>query len=267
MVAASSVSEGCCRNNGVREDHGESAWLLQLDARLRTDARIERMFYRAHFGDGVGVFDQRVGRGAPGQHHVLHRRAVAQRFQYLPDLQVVELQRDVDFIQHHQRDVRVAQHAASHIPCGLRRCNVALLVLGFPGEAFAHHVILDFREAAKKRFLAGGKTAFDELHHADAHVVPEGTGDHAEGRGALAFAVAGVHQHHAAVLGGAVDLCVHHFLVALRAGAVPLVGSGHILIAHYLTVFLAITGARAVSTAYNAAAHARYSMPPAKYWG
>src|SRR3989338_1373579 len=267
MVAASSVSEGCCRNNGVREDHGESAWLLQLDARLRTDARIERMFYRAHFGDGVGVFDQRIGRGAPGQYHVLHCRAVAQRFQHLLDLQVVELQRDVDFIQHHQRNIRVAQHAASHIPCSLRRGNVALLVLGFPGEAFAHHVILDFRKTPEKCFLAGGRASLDELHYADAHVVPEGTGDHAEGRGALALAVAGVHQHHAAALGGAVDLCIDHFLVALRASAVPLLGRRRILIAHYLPVALATTGARADSNAYNAAAHARYSRPPAKYWG
>src|SRR3989338_3982187 len=155
--------------------------------------------------------------------------------------------------------------AISHAACAdaMSRCLSCVSQV----NASACRVVLDFGEAEKKRFLAGGKTAFNELHHADAHVVPEGTGDHAEGRSALAFAVAGVHQHHAAVLGGAVDLCVHHFLVALRAGAVPFVGSGHILIAHYLTVFLAITGARAVSTAYNAAAHARYSMPPAKYWG
>jgi hypothetical protein len=64
--------------------------------------------------------------------------------------------------------------------------------------------------------------ALDELCHPGLHAVAEGAGEHAEGGGGFALAVAGEHQHHAAVDIGRLDLFVYHRLLARHAlGVAP----------------------------------------------
>jgi hypothetical protein len=81
-------------------------------------------------------------------------------------------------------------------------------------------VIFNFGKTPKKTFFTGGKTALDELHHANPHVVAERTRHHAECRAAFAFTVASVYQNHAALLGGSSDTRIYHLFVPLGAFAV-----------------------------------------------
>ena len=76
--------------------------------------------------------------------------------------------------------------------------DVAVAVLGFPGEAFAHR--LDGHELGKfleHGALAGAPGALDELHDADLHAMADGAEHHAEGGGRFALALAGVDDEQA----------------------------------------------------------------------
>jgi hypothetical protein len=84
------------------------------------------------------------------------------------------------FVEDDEADFRVAQVAAGNFPGRLRRLGIALLVLGFPGEAFATDMPGDIGLLTEKGFFAGVRTAFDELDNADLEAVAEGAGDHAE---------------------------------------------------------------------------------------
>jgi hypothetical protein len=85
-------------------------------------------------------------------------------------------------------------------PGGFGGGNIALAILGFPGEALAHDVITDlFRETAEEQLFARAVTALDELHHAALHAMPHGSRQHAEGGTALALAVAGQYQQQSRI--------------------------------------------------------------------
>ena len=80
--------------------------------------------------------------------------------------------------------------------------NVAIDVLGFPGEAFAHG--LDGHKLGK--FFQHGAFArapgtFDELNDAGPHAVADVAEHHAEGGGGFALALAGVDDEQAALNG------------------------------------------------------------------
>jgi hypothetical protein len=59
------------------------------------------------------------------------------------------------FIEDDEADFRIAQVAAGNFPGGLRGVGVAVLVLRFPGEAFAADVPGDVRLLAEEGFFAG----------------------------------------------------------------------------------------------------------------
>src|SRR6185369_669044 len=121
------------------------------------------------------------------------------------------------FVEHDETDFRVGQMCAGDAPGVLRSPSVALLVLGFPSEAFAADMPGDIRLLPEKRFFAGVRTTLDELHDADLQAMAEGAGDDAErGRG-LAFAVAGVDHEDAAFFLRHGDLAVDDGLLLLHA--------------------------------------------------
>ncbi|MNI76942.1 hypothetical protein D3C73_1332010 [compost metagenome] len=139
------------------------------------------------------------------------------------------LEGDVQLIQHHQADGRIAQQFPGHRPRRFGGSDVALTVLGFPGKPFAHHMKTHLLgKAPEEQLFAGTVAALDELHHAALHAVPHGAGKHAEGRTALALAVAGQHQQQATLVRGIGDALVDHGFFALHARQVAFVTIGGI---------------------------------------
>jgi hypothetical protein len=82
------------------------------------------------------------------------------------------------------------------------------------------------RQAAEDGLLAGIGATLDELHHGDLQAMAQRASGNAEGGRGLALAVAGIHQQHAALGGGGLDLLVDDFLLALHAGLVARVACG-----------------------------------------
>ena len=138
------------------------------------------MLDHLHLGDRIGQFDQRLGRVAPGHHHVLHRRSGLQVVQYPVDIQITVAQGDVQLIEQYQRDIGILKQLAGLVPGGFGGGDIALPVLGVPGIALAHDVERHSGLAAIEGLLPGGKGALDELHHAHLHVVAQRPGQHAE---------------------------------------------------------------------------------------
>lgn len=138
------------------------------------DAGVEGMLDQAHFGHGVGHLDQPCRGAAPGDHHMLARWPRGYGAEHLIQRDVVFHQHDVEFVQQHEVVARIGEHAARNVPGCLCGSDVERAVLGFPGEAFAHHVIIkQVRKTAEKRFFAGRKRALDELHHAAIQAMPQ----------------------------------------------------------------------------------------------
>ncbi|OMP13516.1 hypothetical protein COLO4_01515 [Corchorus olitorius] len=172
---------------------------LQFDSRLRLDALGKRVLDERHVGHGVGCVDQLRRRAASGNHHMLRGGACAQVGQHRLHVKVVILQSDVQFVQQHQADGRIAQQFTGAGPCGLGFFHVARAVLRLPRVAFAHYVKAAlFGKATQEAFFAGRDRALDELHHADLHVVAHGADHHAEAGAGFALAVTGVDEQHAA---------------------------------------------------------------------
>ena len=70
---------------------------------------------------------------------------------------------------------------------------------------------------AEEGFLAGIRTAFDELHDTDLEAVAERPGDDTESGARLALAVAGIDDQHAAFFLGGIDLAVDDGFLLLHA--------------------------------------------------
>ena len=139
------------------------------------------------------------------------------------------LEGNVQLVQHYQADGRVLQQLTGHRPGRFGSGDVALAVLGFPSETFAHHMKAHLlREATEEQFLASAVATLDELHHAALHTVAHGPGEHAERGTALAFAIAGQHQQQTAFIGGIGDALVDHGFLAQHARQVAFVTVGGI---------------------------------------
>src|SRR5690606_30279080 len=114
------------------------------------------------------------------------------------------------------------------VPAAFGRRDVDRAILRVPREAFARDDVLDLREAAQRRLLAGLPLAFDELHDGDALAVARRAHGQAERRGGFALAGARVDDEQAA----RADRLARHFLSLLRlqgahALAVIVVGRVH----------------------------------------
>ncbi|VTL96836.1 Uncharacterised protein [Pseudomonas aeruginosa] len=75
-----------------------------------------------------------AARRARSPHHMLHGRARLDVGQDPVQRQVAVLEGDVQFVQHHQADGRVGQQLRGDLPGFLGLGDVALAVLGLPGE-------------------------------------------------------------------------------------------------------------------------------------
>ncbi|MNF94371.1 hypothetical protein D3C84_770810 [compost metagenome] len=139
------------------------------------------------------------------------------------------LEGDVQFIQHHQADRWIAQQLLRYRPGRFGRRDVALAILGLPGEALAHHMKTHLLgETPEEQLFTGAVAPLDELHHTALHAMPHGTRKHAERRAALALAVAGQHQQQAAFVRGIGDAFVDHGFFAQHARQMTFVTIGGI---------------------------------------
>ncbi len=98
--------------------------------------------------------------------------------------------------------VGIGQHALRLVPGGARRSDVALAILGLPGETLAHHLdVHQLGKARQEKPLAGLAPAFHELHDAQPQAVAQAPHRQAPGGRALALAGAGVDDQQALLLG------------------------------------------------------------------
>src|SRR5262249_5098461 len=89
----------------------------------------------------------------------------------------------------HEAKCRVAHEFERLRPGPLRGGDVALEILRFPGEAFAHGVPGDLiSKAGEGVALCRAPSSFDELHHADAMTATEHAQCQAESGGRFALA-------------------------------------------------------------------------------
>ena len=191
------------------------------------------MLDHLHLGDQIGGLDQRLGRVAAGDDDVdVGRLVVAQERDHFVDRQIVVAEHDVEFVEQHDLVLAGGDDRLGALPGGAGRGEVALAILGLPGEALAHRV--DRHEVAEflqRDALAGLPLALDELDDGDRHAVAEGAEDHAEGGRRLALALAGVDDQQALLdrLGGD-DLVARRLLLAHLLGVAGVeFGFGHVL--------------------------------------
>ena len=117
---------------------------LKLDPLLRLHAGREMVLDQRHLGDEIGGGDQRRLGVAAGDDDVQVRRARRQRGEHFVQRQIVVAQRDVQFVEHQQAEVRVAPSVRCALVPGARGGgDVAGAVLRLPGEALAHRVPVD----------------------------------------------------------------------------------------------------------------------------
>src|ERR1700709_1137395 len=115
----------------------------ELDARLGLDAGPERMLDQRHFSDEVGKLNESFLGIAAGQNNVGERRLFfPQERDDLSDIEIVVAQRDVDFVEQHELNIRVPDQFLGFLPARPGGSNVARLVLGLPGKTLAHGVEL-----------------------------------------------------------------------------------------------------------------------------
>src|SRR5450830_1909761 len=200
------------------------------------DACLEGVLDDGHVGDGVGHVDQFLRCGAARDDHVLHGRTGDQIGDHHVDVEVAVFEGDVQFIEQHQTDSRIAQEAPGLLPRQLGLGDVAFAVLGVPGVAFAHGVKLHLRgKTAQEFFFSRLHRPFDELHHAHRHAVAHGADHHTQAARALALAVARVDNDDADRLVGGGDPGVDDGFFARHAGAVAFVQGLVVLVRHALS--------------------------------
>src|SRR5438270_4798911 len=194
----------------------------ELDAGLRLDAGAEGMLDQRHLGDEIGDLDQLVLGVASGEHDMRHRWLRGhQEIDNFGDVEIIVAQRDVDLVEHDHAEILVEDQLLGLLPDGTRSGDVAGAVLRLPGKAFAHGVELaEVTEmAGEHAALAGVPGALDELHDRAGEAMGDVADDHAEGRGRLALAGAGVDDDEA-LLGalGRHDLVAGDLLLRLFRG-------------------------------------------------
>ena len=63
--------------------------------------------------------------------------SVEKKFNDFVNVEILVPERDVDFVQKHEANFRVADQGFGLCPARLRRSNVAFAILGFPGETLS----------------------------------------------------------------------------------------------------------------------------------
>src|SRR5712691_1772927 len=140
----------------------------ELDAGLRLHAGGKMMLHQRHLGDEVGGGDQ-LGLGvAAGDDHVQTAAAGAQRSDDRGEIEIFVAQRDVELVEDHETECRIAHELERLRPGALGRRDVALEVLRFPGETLPHREPRDLLAERGERVALGGMPRpLDELHDAD----------------------------------------------------------------------------------------------------
>ena len=175
------------------------------------------MLHRAHLRDAIGECYQFWLRIPPGHDNIEIGPPRSQRGQYLSQRQIVVAQRDIQLIQDQQLNRGIGHQFLRLLkrpPC---RCDIARLVLRFPGETFAHcvprHLIAKSRERV---LLTRLPRPFHELHHAHPPAMTERAQRQPKRCRRLAFAGAGMNQQHTLLDVLARNLGVLHRLTLLH---------------------------------------------------
>src|SRR5690606_6529621 len=109
------------------------------------------------------------------------------------------------------------QHGGSSIPGFGRTLHILLTILGFPGVALAHHVIINIRQSPEEGFLTRTESPLDKLDNTHLHAIAQSPGHHAKAGPALAFAGAVEHQHPDLFFLRVGDALVHDLLFCSHA--------------------------------------------------
>ena len=142
--------------------------------------------------DEVGGRDQLGRRVAAGDHDVLEARAVAQRRDHVVELDPAPLDRVGDLVEQQELVALLGDHPLDARPALARLVGRLLEILRDPRPAVAHLLPVDAAERRRGLRLADLPLArLDELEDAAAVAARPGAQEHAEGRRALALAVAG----------------------------------------------------------------------------
>ena len=174
---------------------------------------------------------------------------------------------NVDLVEQHHSDIRVAYQIFRDSPCVLSHFNVAGLVLGFPSETGAHSMESAYvAEFGGDQFaFACGHAALDELDDRTAYAVRNASENHSECSGRFAFAFAGVDDDQPFFFGlCGHDLVADHFLL------------GHLdfvsfqIVSHHLSCLRHVAPRRTAFRASgesnsNAGAKDRAPTPPAAW--
>ena len=102
--------------------------------------------------------------------------------QHIRDRYILIPHRDVNLVEHNQIIVTAFHQFPRLGKSRLSGGDIAFLVLGIPGEAFAHGVPSDLAQAIKEYPFAGFPFAFDELD--DAHLLLPAQCAHHDAKGA-----------------------------------------------------------------------------------
>jgi hypothetical protein len=113
----------------------------EFDALLRLHPVLERMLGQRHLGHQIGRLDQLgLWRCGPSGRHGSCAAFASAEIDHLVDIKIIVAQRDVDLVQKHELDLGVEDLFLGDAPAVLRRRDIALAVLRFPGEALARDV-------------------------------------------------------------------------------------------------------------------------------
>ncbi len=176
-----------------------------FDAALGEDAFLVGVFYFAHFGDGVGDFDEGGVGVAAGKDDVQHFRAGEEGGFHFFGIEHFVADGVVDFVE--DDEVVVAGEDGGFAFCPGVLDHFEIFRVGFSAADFDEAAA----ELAKGEVVAEGKHAvefadvpgaFEELEHEDAHADADGADAGAEGGSGFAFAGAGVDEDEAFAGGG-----------------------------------------------------------------
>src|SRR5260370_18300567 len=196
---------------------------LELDARLRFHASREMVLHQGHFRHQVSRCDEVGFCVAAGDDDMEASSAVAQRRNDLRQIEIIVAQCDVEFVENDEAEARIGHELQRLRPGALGRGDVALEILGFPGEALTHgvprHLLAEFRKRITFRRVPG---TLDELHDANAVAAPQHAQRQAERRRGFAFAGAGVYDEKSLFDGLFRDFGVLNGLALRHLGAMAL---------------------------------------------
>src|SRR3989344_1018299 len=191
-----------------------------LDAALRGHASVVVMLDELHLGDGVGEVDELLRCATAGGPQVDVAGTLAKHLEHFVELKPAVSQRVGDLVEHDHEVLTRQDGGGGTFPAVAGQLGRVLQVLALPAEAIAqafdgHAQLLEHAVLAE-----AGRRHLHELVDPDLLATAMGAQGQAEGRGALALAIAGVDEDEAATRAiGFFDLAVNGWFFNLHHGA------------------------------------------------